>query len=200
VPNFKNLNRYVALKIKVDFETGERAGGIDPRDPNLYALAQNLEDGWEIRLILDNRDISIYQNVEGIEVIEGVENIDKAIVELLPNEEQYFFTRDDTLLQVSILAKHQDPNDSFNVNDIPDESSTVQVQTDGVYVNGEKIFGKVIAQKLAEKFNKTIPFSIQMSQLTPEQKHRIIHIWLMKKGVKGIRMVRRVRKLSEMLG
>lgn len=200
MPNFKNLNRYVALKIKVDFETGERAGGIDPRDPNLYALAQNLEDGWEIRLILDNRDISIYQNVEGIEVIEGVENIDKAIVELLPNEEQYFFTRDDTLLQVSILAKHQDPNDSFNVNDIPDESSTVQVQTDGVYVNGEKIFGKVIAQKLAEKFNKTIPFSIQMSQLTPEQKHRIIHIWLMKKGVKGIRMVRRVRKLSEMLG
>jgi len=59
MPNFKNLKRYVALKIKVDFETGERAVRINPRGPGLYALAQNLEDGYEIRLVLDNRDISV---------------------------------------------------------------------------------------------------------------------------------------------
>ena len=123
MPNFKNLKRYVALKIKVDFETGERAGRINPKDPGLYTLAQNLEDGYEIRLVLDNRDISVYQGIEGVEVIEGVENIDAAIEALLPDEEQYLFARDDLLVQTSILAKHQDPNDSFNVNDIPDAVS-----------------------------------------------------------------------------
>jgi len=199
MPNFKNLSRYVALKIKVDFETGERAGGIDPRDPNLYALAQNLEDGYEIRLVLDDRDISIYQGVEGVEVIEGIENIDNAIINLLPNDEQYLFARDDLLVQTSILAKHQDPNDPFNINDIPDDSSTLDVQTDGVYLNGEKIFGQKIAQKIARKFGETIPFTVKLGNLPIEMRNRIIHIWLMKHGVKGIRMIRRVRKLSERL-
>jgi len=202
MPNFKNLSRYVALKIKVDFETGERAGGIDPTDPNLYCHPswQNLEDGYEIRLVLDNRDISIYQNIAGIEIIEGIENIDNAILELNPNEEQYLFARDDALLQASVIAKHQDPNDSFSVNNIPDDSTTITVQSDGVYVGNEKLFGEVIAQKLANKLGKTVPFTIQMAQLSSEQKNRIIHLWLMRHGVKGIRMIRRIRKLSEMIG
>ena len=202
MPNFKNLSRYVALKIKVDFETGERAGGIDPTDPNLYCHPswQNLEDGYEIRLVLDNRDISIYQNIDGIEIIEGIENIDSAILELNPNEEQYLFARDDALLQASVIAKHQDPNDSFSVNNIPDDSTTITVQSDGVYVGNEKLFGEVIAQKLANKLGKTVPFTIQMAQLSSEQKNRIIHLWLMRHGVKGIRMIRRIRKLSEMIG
>lgn len=198
--NFGNLSRYVALKIKVDFESGKRAGDIDPRDPGLYCLAQNLEDGYEIRLVLDDRDISTYQGVEGAEVIEGIENIDNAIISLLPNEEQYLFARDDALLQASIIVKHQDPNDSFSINNIPDDSTTITVQSDGVYINNEKLFGEKIAQKLANKLGKTVPFTIQMAQLTPEQKNRIIHLWLMRHGVKGIRMIRRVRKLSEMIG
>ena len=197
MPNFRNLKRFVALKIKVDFETGERAGGIDPRDPNLYCLAQNIEDGYEIRLVLDDRDISMYQGVEGIEVIEGIENIEKAIVELLPNDEQYLFARDDTLFQASILAKHQDPNDTFTVDKIPDDASVVSIQQDGVYINGEKLFGQKIAQKIARKLGKTIPFTVKLGNLPIEMRDRIIHIWLMKHGVKGIRMVRRVRKLSD---
>ena len=122
MPSFRNLKRFVALKIKVDFESGERAGGIDPRDPNLYCLAQNIEDGYEIRLVLDDRDIDKYRNIEGVEVIEGIENIDKAIIEMLSNDEQWHFARDDLLVQTSILAKHQDPNDPFNVDTIPDLS------------------------------------------------------------------------------
>jgi len=196
---FKNLKRYVALKIKVDFRSGKRAGEIDPLDPGLYCLAQDLEDGYEIRLVLDDRDITAYRGVEGIEVIEGVKNIDNAIINLLPNEKQYQFARDDALMQASIIAKHQDPNDPFNVNDIPDESTMITVQSDGVYIGNEKLFGPKIAQKIANKLNKTIPFTVPMAQLTPEQKSRIIHIWLMKKGVKGIRMIRRVKKLSELI-
>ena len=198
--NFDNLSRYVALKIKVDFESGKRAGDIDPRDPNLFALAQNIEDGYEIRLILDDRDISTYQGVEGVEVIEGVENIDNAIISLLPNEEQYLFARDEVLMQASIIAKHQDPNDTFDVNNIPDDTTTLTIQSDGVYINSEKILGSKVAQKIAKKLGKTPPFTIQMAQLTAEQRNKIINLWLMKHGVKGIKMIRRIRKLSEMLG
>jgi len=198
--NFDNLSRYVALKIKVDFESGKRAGDIDPRDPNLFALAQNIEDGYEIRLILDDRDISTYQGVEGVEVIEGVENIDNAIISLLPNEEQYLFARDEVLMQASIIAKHQDPNDTFDVNNIPDDTTTLTIQSDGVYINSEKILGSKVAQKIAKKLGKTPPFTIQMAQLTVEQRNKIINLWLMKHGVKGIKMIRRIRKLSEMLG
>lgn len=199
MPNFRNLKRYVALKIKVDFKSGERAGGINPRDPGLYCLAQNLEDGWEIRLVLDDRDISVYRDVEGIEVIEGIDNIDNTILSLVSNDEMYLFARDDLLVQASILAKHQDPSDPFNVNSIPDDSTMISVQHDGIYIDNEKLLGAKAAKKLAKKLGKTIPFSIKMSRLTPEQRDRIISIWLMKKGVKGMRLIKRVRKLSELV-
>lgn len=199
MPNFRNLKRYVALKIKVNFESGERAGGIDPRDPNLYCLAQNLEDGYEIRLVLDDRDIDKYRDIEGIEVIEGIENIDRAIIELLPNDEQYHFVRDDLLLQTSILAKHQDPNDSFSIDKIPDDLSIVEAREDGVYINGEKVFGAKVSQKLAKKLGKDMPFKTVMSRLPIEARHRLLHIWLVKHGIKGVMMIRRVRKLSELI-
>lgn len=197
--NLKNLKRFVALKIKVDFESGERAGGIDPRDPNLYCLAQNLEDGYEIRLVLDDRDISVYQGVEGIEIIEGIENIDRAIMEMLPNDEQWHFARDDLLVQTSILAKHQDPNDPFSIDKIPDDRSIIELREDGVYINGEKILGARVSQKIARKLGKTVPSAVKFVNLPIEMRNRILHIWLMKHGVKGIRMIRRVRKLSELI-
>jgi len=59
--------RGLLIEIK-DWFTGERAGGIDPRDPNLRALGgplwQSLDHepkgDWEIRLVLDDRDLSQY--------------------------------------------------------------------------------------------------------------------------------------------
>jgi len=49
--------------------TGERAYGINPRDPNLRALGGPLwqvldhepKGDWEVRLVLDDRDLSQYQ-------------------------------------------------------------------------------------------------------------------------------------------
>lgn len=198
--NLRNLTKFVALKIKVNFQTGERAGGINPRDPNLYTLAQNLEDGYEIRLVLDDRDIEQYRNVPGIEIIEGIDAIDQAILQLLPNDEQYHFARDDLLVQTSILAKHQDPNDPFYVHQIPDDLSQVDVLTDGVYINGEKILGVTASERLARRLGKTIPFTTTFGQLPSETKQRLLNLWLMKHGIKGINMVRRVKKLSEILG
>jgi len=59
-----------ALLIEVkDWRTGERAYGINPRDPNLRALGGPLwqvldhepKGDWEVRLVLDDRDLSQYQ-------------------------------------------------------------------------------------------------------------------------------------------
>jgi len=162
----KNLSRYVGLKIKVNFTTGERAGGINPRDPNLVCLGwQNLEDGWELRLIVNEEKIDEYikkyGNVEGVEIVEGIENIDKAIDEIIPPEKQVDYTvYMPELLTASVIAKHLDPNDPFNVNEVPNP--------DPVEINQDETRRKVL------KF-------------------------MVERGIKGIRQVKRVRKLSEIL-
>jgi len=60
--------RGLLIEIK-DWRTGERAGGIDPRDPNLKALGGPLwqcldhepKGDWEVRAVLDDRDLSKYE-------------------------------------------------------------------------------------------------------------------------------------------
>jgi len=125
----KDLKRFVALKIKVNFYTGERAGGIDPRDPNLVCYGwQNIDDGWEIRLIADESKIDEYVqkygNAEGVEVIEGIENIDKAIDEIIPPEKQYrHIVCMPELLLAGLIARHLDRNDDFDIRAIPVDST-----------------------------------------------------------------------------
>lgn len=162
----RNLGRFVALKVRVDFSTGWRAGGVDPRDPNLVCLGwQNLEDGWEIRLIV-NEDkideyIEKYSGKDGVEIIEGVENIDKAIDEIIPQEKQVIYDAYmPELLTASVIAKHLDPNDPFNVNEIPNPDP---------------------------------------ADVSIEESRRKVLEYLMNQGVKGIRPVRKIRKLSEIL-
>ena len=72
------------LKIQVDFTTGKRAGNINPRDPGLLCdpTWQNLDSGWEVRVIRDNRDVEQYRNIPGVEVLEGEEAIDAAIAHI----------------------------------------------------------------------------------------------------------------------
>ena len=68
-----------AIRVKVNFTTGERAGGINPRDKNLRCspLWQNLEAGVEIRAVLDG-DVSRYAALEGVEILDGEAAIDAA--------------------------------------------------------------------------------------------------------------------------
>jgi len=100
--------------------TGERAYGINPRDPNLIALGgalwQSLDHepkgDWEIRVVLDNRDLSKYEgkiilddgsevyyasdiprdativDVDGVIVLNGKDEIN-AVIDHLP--EKYRF-------------------------------------------------------------------------------------------------------------
>jgi len=78
-----------ALLVEVDFTTGWRAGGVDPRDPNLQSYGwQSLPEApgkdHEIRVVEDDRDLSDYEGVDGVEVIHGVGDINKAIEEHIP--------------------------------------------------------------------------------------------------------------------
>jgi len=103
----KTLKRYVALVIDVDFATGARAGGIDPRDPNLVCLGwQNFELGKEIRLIVNEAVIDDYieryRGVPGIEIVEGKAAINTRIVALI--KPRYSVT-ESGLLSTSIIVK-----------------------------------------------------------------------------------------------
>ena len=76
-----------ALLIEWNINTGKRAGNIDPNDPKLQCYgwqAWEEEPALELRLIEDDRDISQYENVEGITIIRGVEAINKYIADKFP--------------------------------------------------------------------------------------------------------------------
>ena len=77
----------VALLIEFDLSTGKRPGGIDPRDPGLRCYGwQNLDTipAKEIRLIVDGRDPKQYEGIEGIKILWGRDEINKAIQEHIP--------------------------------------------------------------------------------------------------------------------
>jgi len=77
-----------ALLIEFDPVTGNRAGGIDPRDRQLLCYGwQNLEviPCLEIRLVLDEeRDLSMYKNTKGVTILQGKQAIHDAVQQYMP--------------------------------------------------------------------------------------------------------------------
>jgi len=105
--NLSKLKRYVALIIKFDPYTGKRPiPGISPRhvDKALFCppLWQDLDKGIEMRLVLDDRDIGQYRNVEGVEVVEGKTAINAKARELF--KPRYGVVNPELLIE-SIRAK-----------------------------------------------------------------------------------------------
>jgi len=84
-----------ALKIKVDFKTGKRAGGIDPRSKNLrgHPTWQCTKTGWEIRAVLDG-DVEKYRGLEGVEILEGEAAIQAALKATCPARVLWKVTND----------------------------------------------------------------------------------------------------------
>ena len=71
-----------ALLIEWDPPTGKRAGDINPRDPKLWCNAwQNMDvtPAIELRLVEDDRDMAQYEDIEGITVLNGKDEINTAI-------------------------------------------------------------------------------------------------------------------------
>ena len=61
---------------------GERAGNVDPRDPQLQCYGwQNMdvEPMLELRIVEDDRDLSYLEGAPGVTIIEGKAAINKAI-------------------------------------------------------------------------------------------------------------------------
>lgn len=103
-----------ALRVEVNFFTGERAGGIDPTDPKFLSLPewQNIADGVEIILILKHTegDVDRFRAASGVEVIEGEDAIDQATLELNPRVASYAILSE-SLLAASIRQKEIDVTD-----------------------------------------------------------------------------------------
>jgi hypothetical protein len=104
------------LKIQVDFETGKRAGNIDPRDRGLacHPTWQNIDVGYEVRLIVDGRDVAVYENVPGIEILYG-ENVINAEVQAMQKDR--YTVKNEALLVESIKQK------GIDISDIPPDLS-----------------------------------------------------------------------------
>lgn len=76
-----------ALLIEFNVTTGRRAGSINPRDPNLLCHGwQDLESepAREIRVIEDDRDVSQYEGITGVTILNGEAEINQTITEVVP--------------------------------------------------------------------------------------------------------------------
>ena len=110
-----------AIRVKVNFTTGERAGGINPRDKNLRCspLWQNLEAGVEIRAVLDG-DVSRYAALEGVEILDGEAAIDVAVADLHKVASEDHSVYNQALLAESIRSK------KIKIDDIPADLSEAE--------------------------------------------------------------------------
>ena len=82
-----------ALLIEFDLRTGRRAGNISPRDKNLPCHGwQDLksEPAREIRLVEDDRDLSQFEGIPGITVLDGADQINAAIDSIVPKRFSLF--------------------------------------------------------------------------------------------------------------
>jgi len=78
-----------ALLIEWDQSTGKRAGGVNPRDVHLRCNGwQNMDvtPAIELRLVDDDRDLSIYNGVDGVTVLTSVDEINTVIDANFPSK------------------------------------------------------------------------------------------------------------------
>lgn len=78
-----------ALLIEWNTDTGVRAGDINPRDPELHCSGwQNMDvtPAIEMRLVNDDRDLSIYEGVRGVAVLTGTDAINETITANFPSK------------------------------------------------------------------------------------------------------------------
>lgn len=109
----------IALLIEWNPNTGERAGNINPRDPKLQCHGwQNMDvtPAVELRLVEDDRDLSQYEEVEGITVLNGRDEINTAIDVNFPPK----ISIEDELLY-SEHVKEQIGDKKIKITDLPDD-------------------------------------------------------------------------------
>lgn len=90
-----------ALLIEFDLQTGRRAGNISPKDKNLPCYGwQNLDSipPIEIRLVKDDRDLTQYEEIKGITVLNNDLEIEDAIKSNIPPQYK--------IVDMSLMIEH----------------------------------------------------------------------------------------------
>lgn len=106
-----------ALLIEWDTSTGKRAGNINPRDKYLRCNGwQNMDvtPAIELRIVDDDRDLSIYNNTQGVEILIGNDAINSIIDEKFI---QKVFIEDEIIYS----AHMQKIADTIDFNELPDD-------------------------------------------------------------------------------
>ena len=107
-----------ALLLKVDFATGHRAGGLNPKDRNFPCNSawQDTERGLEIRLVKDG-EVGRFRNQLGVTILEGEAAIDAAIADLQAGKPETYAIEHEALLVESIRQRRIDISDLDNTMD-----------------------------------------------------------------------------------
>lgn len=111
-----------ALLIEFDVSTGKRAGGISPKDPALPCHGwQDLESepAREIRLVEDDRDLSKYEGISGVTILNGEAKINQVITDIVPER---YFVQDKELFLEHIRQRN------INLDDYAEQSQQVILQ------------------------------------------------------------------------
>lgn len=89
-----------AIRVKVDFQTGKRPLGVNPKSRNHYCGSgwQNTKTGEEIRLVVDG-DVSQFRGVEGVVVLDGEDAIEAAIAEVADTSPRYSIQHEALLVE-----------------------------------------------------------------------------------------------------
>ena len=90
--------------VLVDFGTGYRAGGINPRDPNLrcHPSWQNLQRGCEVLLVLDE-NTKPYEGIDGVTVLNNLQEIQTALDHEI-GERVQFGVASEAILQATLAT------------------------------------------------------------------------------------------------
>jgi hypothetical protein len=133
-----------AIKIKVDFESGKRAGGINPRSKNLRGSSswQDTDAGWEIRMVLDE-NVERYRNVTGVTVLEDEAAIEAELAASFPSKTLYKVTNE-ALLSLSLQQLNPD------LSDLPQEA-THDEELAFLYAAGAKGIGRIVRARATAK-------------------------------------------------
>lgn len=109
-----------ALLIEWDKSSGKRTGNINPKeDRNLVCYGwQNMDKNpaIELRLILDNRDMSQYENVDGIIILNGRNEINITIDNNFPSK---IFIDDNLMYEEHV--KEQISDKKIKIDNLPND-------------------------------------------------------------------------------
>ena len=107
-----------ALLIEWDPSTGERAGNINPKETALRCNGwQNMDviPAIELRLVEDDRDLSKYNDVDGVTILLGADTINAAIDDHFPSK----YVVEDDLLYTEHFK--QNLGKGINIRELPDD-------------------------------------------------------------------------------